>query len=245
MAEAQPVSRTGSSRYLTDRADITRVFRVLRDQRAQLALRFDDEAQGYTARVLDVDIGHFLLDDIKPRDGLPLLHKHTPFNFTGRTEGLYVFAEGLAVAQADSERGMPYFLVPFPHRVLYQQRRRAARFRLPLSVVTKGAALIIERNGTTLSGRIVDISAGGCRAEFDGPIEPPFVVDEVVDRCAVSIPNLLELTAHGTVRHHVTRTDPLRVSCGVEFVAMDITDRRRLEMLIQRITEGGIQAEPV
>jgi c-di-GMP-binding flagellar brake protein YcgR len=245
MAEARNATPAAASRYLTDQAEITRVFRIFRDQRAQLALRFDGDATAYTGRVLDVDIGHFLLDDIRPRSGLPLLHRQVPFAATGRTDGLYAYAEVLHVAEADSERGMPYFLVPFPARLLFQQRRRAARFRLPLSVATKGAAVVLTRATGELRGTVIDVSAGGCRAEFDGIVTPPFDVDEAIERCEICIPNLLDLVARGSIRHHAVLDEPPRIGCGIEFVAMDVTDRRRLENFVQRMSEGsaGVAAE--
>ncbi len=247
MAEAQPAPSGGSSRYVTDRADITRTFRTLRDQRVRLALRFEHEARSFSARLLDVDIGHFLLDDIKPRDGLSLLHRRVPFTFTARNDGIYVFADDLSVAGAESERGVPYFLVPLPPRILTQQRRRAARFKLPLAVGQNDAEITLYRKDASLTGHIVDISAGGCRAEFAPPAQNPFMVDEAIERCRIVVPQLLDLSARSVIRHHTRLTNPPRVSCGIEFTAMDVTDRRRLEMFIQRITEGsaGIQTERV
>ncbi|NJN51459.1 MAG: hypothetical protein HC809_06445 [Gammaproteobacteria bacterium] len=226
MAETQPVDGATPARYIDDRAEIAGVFRTFRDLRAALSVRFEGEARSFTARILDVDIGHFLLDDIKPRDGLRLLHKRVPFTFTGRTDGMYLFAEELEVSQADSERGVPYFLVPFPRRLLAQQRRRAARFRLPLSVSTKGAAVHIEREDGVHVGRIIDISAGGCRAEFGLP-SPPFAANESLKQLQIVVPNLLELSAQGTIRHHALLTEQ-RVSCGIEFGSMEVADRRRL-----------------
>jgi len=234
MAEAQTAPKPGASRHLTGTRDIESVFRLLRDQRLPLSLRFDGHALTYTARVLDVQPAHFLLEDIRPRDGLRLLHSGASFTLTGRTDGLSVFADDLHVAEAAADRGVPYFLVALPNRLLYQQRRRAARFRLPVSVTAKGTFVRLERAQGLLEGVVIDVSVGGCRAAFPAPVTPPFTVDETIP-CQIAIPNMLELQSEGAVRHHAFDKPTKRIVCGLEFVHMPIADRRRLEHFIRTI----------
>jgi len=62
-----------SSRYLSDAEEISRVFRIFRDHRADLQLRFEDGRSVCTAKVLDLQKRSILLEDIQPRDGLALL----------------------------------------------------------------------------------------------------------------------------------------------------------------------------
>ncbi len=240
MAEAHANSAATISRYLTELDEIAGVFRTLRDQRAELSLRFEDHGERHTARVLDVDGGRFLLDDIKPRSGLALLNRAVPFSFTARSGGLSAFADGLAVEDIATDRGVPYFLVPLPSRLLTHQRRAVERFRLPLDIAKrKGAAIVLHHGEQKLQGRIVDISAGGCRAEFDGLMVPPLAVDETMERCIMRIPHLLEIEARCAVRHRTALANPPRVVCGLEFLRMSVSDRRRLELLIQRLSDGA------
>ena len=82
--------------------------------------------------------------------------------------GVYVHCAENRVVKADSERGVPYFHVALPTSVLFQQRRKAERFRLPLSVSTNGASvtLLLEpEDDHPMVGRVIDVSAGGCRAD--------------------------------------------------------------------------------
>ena len=153
--------------------------------------------------------------------------------------------DGNRVIKVDSERGVPFFHVPLPDSVLYQQRRKAARFRLPLRVATNGASVRLFRDSNDdqpMVGRVIDISAGGCRAEFDGQAVPPMNDDEQVDVCAISIPNLLELNAKAAIRHFSYDDESRTLICGIELTEMNVTDRRRLEQFIQSLTRVSQQS---
>lgn len=247
MAEPAPSSSTTttrpsgiSSRYLTDVDEIIRVLKIFRDQRSDLQLRFEQDTGIYKAKVLDLQNRFMLLEDIQPRDGLAHLRSHKPFSLSGRTEGIYIHSVGNVAKKADSERGVPYFHVALPENLLYQHRRRAARFRLPLRVEANGAEVLLFRQGsdeTPLTGRIIDISAGGCRAEISGVLSPPLEADEVLEGCAIAVPKLLDVHSKGTVRHTSINLERQVTTCGIEFTEMHVTDRRRLEQFIQAISK--------
>jgi c-di-GMP-binding flagellar brake protein YcgR len=226
------------SRYLTDADEVAQVFKVLRDQRAELQLRFDQEAQPYRGKVLDLKDGSILIEDIHPRDGMRLLREGRPFAIAARIDGLYVHATQNRAHKADSERSVPFFHIALPRSMLCQQRRRAARFRLPLRVAANGARVTLypaAKDATPLSGSTIDISAGGCRAEFSNCRFRPIHDDDPLTGCALSIPNLLELEASAAIRHSSLDTRRHVFTCGIEFTEMDVTDRRRLEQFVQSL----------
>ncbi len=68
-----------------------------------------------------------------------------PFSLAGRVDGIYAHVSEMRVDETAEDRGVPYFVVNLPNEFLYQQRRRAARFRLPLSVSKDGARLTLHR----------------------------------------------------------------------------------------------------
>jgi len=251
MAEPAPSSATTtattrtrpsgiSSRYLTDPDEIIRVLKIFRDQRADLQIRFEQDIGVYTAKVLDLQKKVMLLEDLQPRNGTGQLRAHKPFALSGRVDGIYMHCVGNVAQKADSERGVPYFHVALPESLLYQQRRRAARFRLPLRVAANGGQVLLFRqdgNDIPLTGQIIDISAGGCRAEFAAVQTPPLQNDEILEGCAITVPNLLDLHSKGTVRHTSTDQKQQVTTCGIEFTEMHVTDRRRLEQFIQAIAK--------
>jgi c-di-GMP-binding flagellar brake protein YcgR len=220
------------SRYLEDRAEIQRALRVFRDRHVRVSLRFDGVAENFTARALDVTEDAVRLDDIKPRSGLSRMHQGESFSLTGRVEGVFVYAEDLRAAVATSDRGVPYFSFATPARLLYQQRRRSTRFRLPLRLTARGARVSLHRNGATLEGSILDISSGGCRATFIAPLGPATASG---DRCELQIANLLSIVADVAIRHVSVDPGTGTVMCGLEFVQMDAADRQRLESFLRTI----------
>ncbi len=229
-------SNSVDSRYLTKSDEIARALKVFRDQRLPLNLRFLESNEAFTAKVLDIQDGEMLLEDIQPREGLSVLGQRKVFSFSGRADGIYVYSEENQVHKTESERGLPFFRVGLPKSLLYQQRRGAARFRLPLRVMANGATVTLFR-GEPITGSIIDISPVGFRAEFQGPVSPMFDTDEEVPTVAITIPNLLELHAKGAIRHFNYNEQKQRLICGIELTEMQVTDRRRLEQFIQSIAK--------
>jgi c-di-GMP-binding flagellar brake protein YcgR len=237
MTEAQAPDGFASSQFLTDNGEIERVFRIFRDQCSPVQLRFGRGEDEYTARVLEVTAQQFLLEDIRPRDGMKLMRDQEPFSLAGRVDGIYARADEIRVVQTAEDRGVPYFILNLPRELLYQQRRRAARFRLPLSVTKDGARLTLHRGERPLRGYLVDISAGGCRVVFDVKCDPEIQPDEVVERSEIDVPHLLSLTVPTVIRHHSYNRKTGKLSCGIEFNEMQVRDRRRLEQFIQKIAK--------
>lgn len=239
-AAARPMpSRSNVSRYLDDPTDIRRALAALCTQEARVSLRFDGESAEFNARVVEVKEDAVLLDDVKPRSGLANLRRGATFALTARSEGTYVYAEGLAATEIGEERGLPYFVAPLPVRMLHQQRRRAMRFRLPLSLSARGTLVRLHRGGRLVDGSILDISAGGCRVSFDGPIQPRLRVGESIDRCDVEVAQHLAITAHVSIRHCAVEPATGGIVAGFEFDRMEANDRARLEAFIQRISRNA------
>lgn len=240
MARALATQGTTDSRYLEDRHDIVRALKVLRDQRADITVAFDGKPERFQVRVLDVIDGELLLEDIRPRSGHALLSAGEEFTATCRVQGLYTYFAGNRVVTADAERGVPYYRLPLPTRMLYQQRRKAARFRIPLKVAGNGSLIELQRDaGEALTGEIIDISAGGCRAAFSAEALGSITVDQVRENCYIQVPKLLELEAIGIARHAHLDAGRQQTVCGIELVDMSVTDRRRLERFIQTISRSN------
>ncbi len=223
------------SGYISDLGAIADALRAFRDQRTDLRVRLGNTADEILARILDVSDREMLIEDIRPRAALALLRVRAQFSFAARMDGLYAFAEKVTVLSREEERGLPFFRIALPSSMLVQQRRRDARYRLPMRVSTRGASVILQRD-LPMHGRIVDISAGGLRAEFaiQGTLPRR---DEEVQCCKITIPNLLQLESTAVIRH--VRMDVQRrlFECGIELKEMAVTDRRRLEQFVQSLSK--------
>lgn len=244
MAKAHPAvagQPPADSRYLQSPDDIINCLKQLRDLRMDLSMRIDGTGESYTCKVLDVDNSTFLIEDISPRTGNATLRLKPRFTLSARANGIYVFVEDLKVTKWDQERGIPYFHVKLPKAMLFQQRRRAARFRLPLRVSAAGASITLFEEQACV-GRIIDISAGGCRAEFDLPTAWEVQNEQRISNCAITIPKLLEIHAEAMIRHYHQNKHSQTLVCGLELTKMHVTDRRRLEHFIQTLARTAESA---
>ena len=221
------------SRFVTAQADLQRCFKQFRDQRMPLHLTLDEDKSQITARVLDVTAQGVLIEDIKPRDALSKLRKRPSFSLSVRDQGCFAFAEQGRIDSEGEERGLPYFLMPFPERMVFQQRRKAARLRLPSRVSAAGAHVTIFADESKV-GKIIDISSGGLRAAFGPEVEVELSVDMVISDCAVNLPPVLEIHSQGIIRHCHRQKDGSLVT-GIELTEMHLSDRRRLEQFISSL----------
>ena len=237
-----PRQSAAESRYVNDPDEVAQIFKLLRDQRAELQLRFDEDSSVFRAKVLDLQGRSVLIEDVQPREGMRLLRAGRPFSLAARTGSLYIHSAHNQVHKSDAERNVPYFHVTLPKNLLCQHRRRAMRYRLPLRVAIRGAEVTLFPAGKDarppLCGSIIDLSAGGCRAEFSGFKFQPMQAGDALDSCALEIPKLLEFSARAEIRHTSFDAQRRVFSCGIEFTEMHVTDRRRLEQFIQSMARG-------
>lgn len=225
------------SRYLSAPKDIEQCFKTLRDERVDLTLTLDGSGERLNCRVLDITSRGILIEDIRPRDALAQLRKRPRFSLSARHQGTFAFVERSTISGEGEERGLPYFHVPFPKQMLFQQRRRAARYRLPLRVSSQGASITLF-NKQDMTGRIIDISAGGCRAAFNLSDKNDLQIGQSFENCAINLPPVLEIHSHSIIRHVHTQRNGLTVA-GIELSEMHVTDRRRLEQFIQSLSRSA------
>ncbi len=229
--------------YLKTPVEINGALKTLRNQRVGLKLTFENETTIYTARILDVLDDELLIEDVQPRSGLQLMTARRRFAFSGRANGLYLYSEENRISRIDEDRGVPYFRVPMPQSALFQQRRQSVRFQLPVRAHSNPAVTTLVRSITpdkdhnaALEGRMLDISAGGCRVAIPGPVHPPLESGEVLQSMSIQIPGKFDLSAQVIIRHASYNKLTRKVICGMEFTSMQITDRRRLEQFIQSLS---------
>lgn len=244
MAESQPNlgatqadGESSASRYVESAELIAKTLKDCRDHRASLTLRFEGRSESYTCKLLDVAPRHFFIEDVTPRSGLELLRGGGKFSISARGDGVFAFIEEAKVVKIDSERGLPFFHIPLPKRLLVQHRRKASRIELPLRVQTSGASVTLHRKAH-LNGALVDISVGGCRVMFEQEPEHALTPGETVKSCSINIPNLLDVHSEAAVRNIETNDLNGHVICGLELTEMHVTDRRRLERFVQSLAQS-------
>ncbi len=243
LGTAKRVQSPPGSRYLQSPDDVRTCLKSLRDSRCVLTLRFENNPTSFQCKLLDVHENHFYIEDISPREGLSLLKRGEKFSISARGDGLFAFVTETCVSKVDEARGLPFFHIPLPDNLLLQQRRRAERYPLPLRMRSQGSEVHIFRHvkgmhDLTILGHIIDISAGGCRVEFQSPVEPPITYGEKLASLNLTIADMLEVHSEAVVRH-VSNLDSVdRIVCGIEFTEMDLADRRRLKRFIEILSKS-------
>jgi|GEM_PF-1518343 len=240
-ASADSSKKNSGSRYVESLPDIERCLKHIRDQRTKLTIRIDGSDESYECRILDITDKSILLEDISVHSAIKTIARAKNFSLSARDESSFVFIDTTRVTKVDEERGVPYLHVKMPKRLMLQQRRRASRFAIPMRIAAKGAKMTLmggaeghPYNGDLVAS-IIDISAGGCRIQFDrrNSFEPQ--QDMVFRSCEITIPPLLTVRSEAVIRHHHVHKPSSSLVCGVELINMQVTDRRRLEKFIQSI----------
>ena len=245
MSDAPAPHSPLASQYLHESSEIRRAIVALRDHCLPVKLQFLSAEEEATARILDVTASHLLLEDVKPRAALQRLRDGVAFSLTARFDGVYARADDLHVIEVGDDYGVPHCIVPLPAELLYQQRRRTERFTVPPSIAPRGASITLHHTERALSGRVADISAGGCRAVFDVVSDPELGVGTSIERCDIDVPQRLAFTTRCTIRHVRLNKQTSQLECGVEFERMRLADRRRLGRFIELLAKAAeVRANP-
>lgn len=225
------------SRYLSSREEVAQVFELFRDQLSEIKLRFADEPDTYTARVLDLVEGEILLQNIVPRDGATHLRDGHEFSISGRADGLFVYITGnkLAAPQKSHEKG--FFRVAMPTSVLYQQRRRSERVRVPVqSNAHRSHIKIGEIN--PIYARILDLSANGARIAIDPARPGTLRAQQRIQNCKIHVPNQLSVDVDLMVSNAAYNTNNQTMICGLELLNAKPTALTELRDFVAKITSN-------
>jgi c-di-GMP-binding flagellar brake protein YcgR len=237
------------SRALTKPAEIRAAFKLFRDQRLPLSLRLKSQIEELPAMVLDVTESDLLLDRLRPSTNNRLLREAKVVTFTARHDGLYLFAADLPISEKLAKDGLPYFRTPLPRQILFQQRRRSERVSLPRRVSGQGARVQLTLNGRIQQVLLVDVSTGGCRIRIEQAGTEALKMDSVFKDCQVRLSRDLSFTTDAVIRHQAYNERTDQRFAGLEFLHLDIADRRRLERFIDfqmqrqrgRLTDSSAQ----
>jgi|GEM_PF-6167637 len=222
------------SRYLSSREEVAQVFRLFRDQLSEVKLRFAGVNSPYTARVLDLEDDGVLLQNIVPRDGATHLRDGIEFSISGRAEGLFVYVTGNR-ADPNNTFDDSYFRISMPTSVLYQQRRRTDRMRIPVQANVHRSHVRLG-DIAPLYARILDISMTGARAEIAPARYDTLKRSQQIENCLIHVPNQLSLDVDLMVRHANFNKISQTMECGLELVDPSNEVTVKLKDFLTKIT---------
>jgi c-di-GMP-binding flagellar brake protein YcgR len=170
-------------KVLTTPLEIAANLRLLLDSHDPLIITFHERSQRFQSYLIEVnrDGNGIALDEMIPRDGERFLTSGEPFRIEGFHDGVRIAWECEETLTIDDHDGHRCYRGSMPTEVVYHQRRNAFRAALKLAQLVN-----VEINGdkiaSALNGKLLDISATGCKLRFEGDISEQLQLGQVYER---------------------------------------------------------------
>ena len=222
-------------KVLTTPLEIASTLRMLQESHDPLIITFHERSQRFQSYLVDVDreSDMIALDEMIPRDGERFLLAGEPFRIEGFHEGVRIAWESNGTLAIDESNGGRCYRGTLPDEVVYHQRRNAFRAALKLAQLVN-IELAGEKLKVPLSGKLLDISATGCKLRFDGDITSGLQLGQVYDRFLAALP-FGSMTTSVELRylHHEERIDT--TFAGVRFHNMSGLVQRQVERFVYQL----------
>ncbi|AZL69903.1 flagellar brake protein [Pseudomonas oryziphila] len=224
-------------KVLTTPLEIAANLRQLLESHDPLIISFHERSQRFQSYVvhIDRDNGVLALDEMIPRDGEKYIENGEPFRVEGFHDGVRIAWEcdtPLTITEIDGHR---CYRGPLPAEVTYHQRRSAFRAALKLSqlvdIVLDGTHL--KGNGA-LRGKLLDISATGCKLRFEGNVEERLQLGQVYERFKAAPP--LGLADTMVELRHLHFEERINTTfAGVRFHNLNGQAQRKIESFVYQL----------
>ena len=169
--------------------EISGNLRMLQDSHDPLIITFHERSQRFQSYLVDVDreSNSIALDEMIPRDGERFLLAGEPFRVEGFHDGVRIAWESNGPLTIDESSDGRCYRGALPDEVVYHQRRNAFRAALKLAQLVS-----VELGGDKLKspvdGKLLDISATGCKLRFEGDITARLQLGQVYERFIAALP---------------------------------------------------------
>ncbi|MBV4452192.1 MULTISPECIES: flagellar brake protein [Pseudomonas] len=176
-------------KVLTTPLEIAGTLRMLQESHDPLIITFHERSQRFQSYLVDVDRDGraMILDEMVPRDGERHLENGEPFRIEGFHDGVRIAWDSNGTLTVSEKDGHRVYTGSMPDEVVYHQRRNAFRAALKLAQLVN-----IELDGEKLQapvrGKLLDISATGCKLRFEGDISERLQLGQVYDRFMAALP---------------------------------------------------------
>nr|WP_305518994.1 flagellar brake protein [Pseudomonas sp. Q11] len=169
--------------------EISGNLRMLQDSHDPLIITFHERSQRFQSYLVDVDRERntIALDEMIPRDGERFLLAGEPFRVEGFHDGVRIAWESNGPLTINESSDGRCYRGALPEEVVYHQRRNAFRAALKLAQL-----ISVELGGDKLKspvdGKLLDISATGCKLRFEGDITARLQLGQVYERFIAALP---------------------------------------------------------
>ncbi|MBA1200807.1 pilus assembly protein PilZ [Pseudomonas capeferrum] len=222
-------------KVLTTPLEIAANLRLLLESHDPLMITFPERDQRFQSYVVHVDTDTLALDEMIPRDGERFIENGEPFRIEGFHDGVRIAWDcntEVSISEIDGNR---CYRGSLPDEVTYHQRRNAFRAALKLSqlidVTLDGVRL---RGLGALRGKLLDISATGCKLRFEGDIEDRLQLGQVYEKFSAGAPlgmsQVMVELRHLHFEEHINTT-----FAGVRFHNLTGQLQRKVESFVYQL----------
>jgi c-di-GMP-binding flagellar brake protein YcgR len=222
-------------KVLSTPLEISSNLRQLLESHDPLIITFHERSQRFQSYLVDLDreSNMIALDEMIPRDGERYLMAGEPFRVEGFHEGVRIAWESNGQLNIDESGGSRCYRGPLPDEVSYHQRRNAFRAALKLAQLVN-VNLDGEKLKAPISGKLLDISATGCKLRFDGDITGSLQLGQVYDRFNADLP-FGKMTAPVELRYLHFEEKISTTFAGVRFHNMSGLVQRQVERFVYQL----------
>ena len=176
-------------KVLSTPLEVASSLRMLQESHDPLIITFQDRSQRFQSYVVEVDRegNSMALDEMIPRDGERFLQDGVPFRVEGFHEGVRIAWECTSRLTIDDAHDHRCYRTALPGEVLYHQRRNAFRAALKLANLVN-VEVAGEKLKAPLKGKLLDVSATGCKLRFEGNIGESKQLGQVYERFSAALP---------------------------------------------------------
>ena len=176
-------------KVLSTPLEISANLRMLQESHDPLIITFQDRSQRFQSYLVEVDreSNTLVLDEMIPRGGERFLEAGIPFRVEGFHDGVRIAWEYTSPLSIDDANDHRCYRGTLPEEVIYHQRRNAFRAALKLSQLID-VQIAGEKLKTPIKGKLLDVSATGCKLRFEGDISKSMQLGQVYERFSVALP---------------------------------------------------------
>lgn len=222
-------------KVLTTPLEIAANLRQLQESHDPLIITFHERSQRFQSYLIEVDRDSktLALDEMIPRDGERFLEQGEPFRVEGFHDGVRIAWEASLPMTLDDANGGRCYRGAMPEEVIYHQRRNAFRAALKLTELVN-VELGGEKLKSPVTGKLLDISATGCKLRFEGDISERLQLGQVYDRFIAALP-FGSMTAPVELRY-LHFEERLNITfAGVRFHNMSGLVQRQVERFVYQL----------
>ncbi|TDV68025.1 flagellar brake protein [Pseudomonas sp. LP_7_YM] len=220
-------------KVLTTPLEIAANMRLLMDSHDPLIITFGERSHRFQSYIIGVDrdSNEMLLDEMVPREGEKFLANGEPFRVEGFHDGVRIAWEVKARMTIIEERRS--YRGPLPEEVVYHQRRNAFRAALKLASLVN-IEIGGDRLKSPLRGKLLDISATGCKLHFEGDVSDRMQLGQVYERLVAHFP-FGAMTTPVELRHLHFEEKINTTFAGVRFHNISGLVQRQVERFVYQL----------